>query len=130
MEYVGINSRENFGDFVFTIICPDSFIEDSYSPGEATFNLLTQTLSSWTLPTISGLPTSCFTLVFDKIFSSIDDTEMSLVNGEFAFTSTQMTLTHELLSYEDRNTLFSKGPDFYLIGDVTGINIDLPTTTS
>jgi len=92
--------------------------------------LLAHTTNSWNLPTISDIPTSCYTLTFDKVFSSLDDTEMALVDGSFSFSSTQMTLTHVIMSFDDRRTLFSKGPTFYFEGEVTGDMISEPVTTA
>ena len=41
-----------------------------------------------------------------------------------------MTLTHEVMNYEDRNTLFSKGPSFYFLGEVSGDMIPSSTFTA
>ena len=86
--------------------------------------MLVDTSVSFTLPTISGIPTACYTLIFDKVYSIKTSAEVTLASGSFNFDDpTQMILNHAVNSYDDRITLLDKGPDFYFLGEVNGANI-------
>ena len=104
-EYFGI-ATDHTDSFVFDITCPSSFTEDSFTVGTVTFDLLKDTSKSVGLPTLSGIPSSCYSVTWNFIRASDNQNMLIAKPTVFQMSATDLTISHTVSDFQARLDLF------------------------